>query len=303
MNDDKRSCASMPRSLKDEIIKNKSGYRAEESLKTRELLKELKLNTVCESALCPNRGRCFKDEVATFMILGDRCTRSCTFCAVARHKPEPVNAAEIKNVAEAVRRLKLKYVVITSPTRDDLDDGGAAHFGSVINAIHELCPNTKIEALIPDFKGSLDSLEKVFVPGLTVLSHNLETVKRLYGEVRSGADYGRSLELIGRVKNISKTVYSKSGIMAGLGETFNEVISLMKDLRSVGCDIFTIGQYIAPSVKSHIVKEYIDNDIFEKYKKAGLEMGFAAVASAPLVRSSFLAETTFNEAAPLTLTL
>lgn len=299
MNEDNKRGGRMPQSLKNEIVRNKSGYRAEESLKTRAMLKELKLNTVCESALCPNRGRCFKDEVATFMVLGDRCTRACTFCAVDRRRPEPPDAEEAGRVAEAVRRLKLKYVVLTSPTRDDLADGGAAHFTAVITAIHAASPATKIEALIPDFGGSFDSLKKVFVPGLTVLSHNLETVKRLYGEVRSGADYARSLELISRVKSLSGEVYSKSGIMAGLGETFDEVVELMRDLRAAGCDIFTIGQYIAPSTKSHAVVEYIENDIFEKYKKAGLEMGFKAVASAPLVRSSFLAETTFNEALPL----
>ncbi|HOD43172.1 MAG TPA: lipoyl synthase, partial [Candidatus Wallbacteria bacterium] len=196
---------------------------------------------------------------------------------------------------EAVSRLGLKYVVITSPTRDDLADGGASHFGAVIKSINRLCPQTKVEALIPDFKGDRDALKMVFVEGLTVLSHNLETVKRLYGEVRSGADYGRSLELIRRVHEISKEVFSKSGIMAGLGETPDEVEELMADLRSAGCDTFTIGQYIAPSVKSHAVKEYVDKPVFEKYKALALEMGFKAVASAPLVRSSFLAETTFNQ--------
>lgn len=292
---DKKKVVRMPEGLKAEIIKNKQGYRASESLKTKRMLKELNLNTVCESALCPNRGRCFKDEVATFMILGDRCTRACTFCAVDRRPPAPPDAAEIESVTEAVRRLKLKYVVLTSPTRDDLPDGGAGHFRLVIEAINRACPATRIEALIPDFKGSSDSLKEVLTPGLTVLAHNLETVERLYGQVRRGADYRRSLELIGRVKEMSDGIYSKSGIMAGLGETFDEVISLMKDLRAVDCDIFTIGQYIAPSVKNYEVKEYIDNQIFEKYKKAALELGFKAAASSPLVRSSFLAETTFNE--------
>jgi lipoic acid synthetase len=286
----------MPESLKTEIIKNKEGYRGCESLKTKRLLKELNLNTVCESALCPNRGRCFKDEVATFMILGDRCTRACAFCAVDKRPPAPPDADEIENVAKAVRHLKLKYVVLTSPTRDDLSDCGAGHFRSVIEAINKMCPDTKIEALIPDFKGEPGPLKEVLTPGLTVLAHNLETVGRLYGQVRRGADYKRSLELIGRVKEMSGGIYSKSGIMAGLGETFDEVISLMKDLRAVDCDIFTIGQYIAPSVKSYAVKEYVDNQIFDKYKKAALELGFKAAASAPLVRSSFLAETTFNEA-------
>lgn len=286
----------MPKSLKNEIIKNKERYRGCESLETRRLLKELNLNTVCESALCPNRGRCFKDEVATFMILGDRCTRACTFCAVDKRLPSLPDAAEIENVAKAVLRLKLKYVVLTSPTRDDLLDGGAGHFRLVIEAINKMCTGAKIEALIPDFKGDAGSLKKVLTPGLTVVAHNLETVERLYGQVRKGADYKRSLELIGRVKEMSDGIYSKSGIMAGLGETFDEVISLMKDLRAVDCDIFTIGQYIAPSVKSHAVEEYVDNQIFQRYKKAALELGFKAAASAPLVRSSFLAETTFNEA-------
>ncbi len=299
MNLEKTLSVKMPRYLKEEIIKNKTGYRGCASVRTRELLGKLKLNTVCESALCPNRGRCFKDEVATFMILGDRCTRACTFCAVDKKTPEAVNIKEIDNVAEAVRQLALKYVVLTSPTRDDLDDGGAGHFRAVIEKIGEICPDVKVEALIPDFKGSFGSLKKVFTPGLRVLAHNLETVEKLYGAVRRGADYRRSLELIARVKEISSKVYSKSGIMAGLGESFEETTALMKDLRSAGCDIFTIGQYIAPSIKSYPIKEYVEPEIFIRYKEKALELGFKAVASAPLVRSSFLAETTFNEALPL----
>ena len=286
----------IPEKLKNEILENKRNYRKGESLQTRSLLKELDLNTVCESALCPNRGKCFKDRVATFLILGKNCTRGCSFCAVDREKPLPPDSSEIENIAEAVERLELKYVVLTSPTRDDLPDGGAGHYNRVITKIHEIKPEIKIEALIPDLAGDEDSLKTVLsAPGLTVLSHNLETVPSLYEKVRCGADYKRSLEVIKNVKRFQAGIYSKSGIMAGMGETLDEVVSLMKDLREAGCDIITIGQYIAPSIHNYPVFEYVSEEKFEKYRSMAFDLGFKAVASSALVRSSYLAETTFNE--------
>ena len=287
--------ARIPEELKNQIIENKKNYRASDSKFTREILKKLNLNTVCESALCPNRGKCFKDQVATFLILGKDCTRGCSFCAVDRQKPLPPDESEIENVAQAVRELKLKYVILTSPTRDDLQDGGAAHYSKMIARLYDMNQDLKIEALIPDFAGSIDSLRTVVkTPGLTILSHNLETVPALYAKVRKGADYKRSLNVIENVKYISKSVYSKSGIMVGLGETETEVTALMKDLRAVDCDIITLGQYIAPSIHHYPVAEYVTEKQFKKYEETAYKLGFKAAASSALVRSSYLAETTFN---------
>jgi len=283
-----------PEELKQLILRNKKNYRAADSLETRGILSELRLNTVCESALCPNRGKCFGEKVATFLILGKDCTRGCSFCAVDRQKPSPPDPTEPGRVAEASSRLGLKYVVVTSPTRDDLADGGAGHYADVIREIRKTTPETRIEALVPDFGGSEKSLAAVLDSGLTVLSHNLETVPSLYAKVRSGASYRRSLELIAAVKKLSPAVYSKSGIMAGMGETREEVLALMRDLRSAGCDIITIGQYIAPSPKNYPVKEYVTEKTYKMYEEEAYEMGFLAVASSALVRSSYLAETTFG---------
>lgn len=287
--------ARIPEELKNQIISNKKNYHAVDSKFTRDILKTLNLNTVCESALCPNRGKCFKDRVATFLILGKDCTRGCSFCAVDRQKPLPPDDNEIENIAKAVCELKLKYVILTSPTRDDLNDGGAEHYSKIIMRLNEMNPELKIEALIPDFAGSIDSLRTVVkTQGLTVLSHNLETVPSLYSKVRKGADYKRSLNVIENVKYISKSVYSKSGIMVGLGENEDEVAALMKDLRAVDCDILTIGQYIAPSIHHYPIYEYVPEKQFKKYEEIAYKLGFKAVASSALVRSSYLAETTFN---------
>jgi lipoic acid synthetase len=254
------------------------------------MLKRLSLHTVCEEAGCPNRMECFGRRTATFMILGDRCTRNCTFCNVGKGAPRPVDAEEPMHVGEGVKELGLKHVVVTSVTRDDLPDGGAGHFAAAIREIRSAAPGATIEALIPDFGGSLAALVKVLEVGPDVLNHNIETVPRLYPEVRPLAVYERSLELLRRAKEIRSEMFTKSGMMLGLGETREEVEQSMRDLRDVNCDFLTIGQYLAPSKEHHPVVEYIHPDVFEEYRILGEEMGFKFVASAPLVRSSYLAE-------------
>ncbi len=252
------------------------------------ILSEYHLNTVCEAANCPNRMECFSSKTATFMILGSRCTRNCTFCDVFSGQPDMVDPDEPDHVAQAVKALGLKYVVVTSVTRDDLPDGGAEHFARVIEAIKKSTPDALVEVLIPDFKGDPDALRTVIDAKPVIINHNIETVPRLYGEVRPQAVYERSLELIKRVKDFSG-LYSKSGIMVGLGETYDEVIESLHDLREADCDFLTIGQYLAPSKDHHPVVEYIHPDIFKKYKEEALKMGFKEVASGPLVRSSYKA--------------
>jgi len=255
-----------------------------------DILKRLSLHTVCEEALCPNLLECFGRKTATFMILGKNCTRNCTFCNVTKNIPETVDKDEPLHVAEAVRDLKLKHVVVTSVTRDDLPDGGASHYAEVIGKVRELNPKVIIEVLIPDFTGSYDALKTVIDARPDILNHNIETVPRLYSEVRPMAIYERSLELLHNVKKISSDMYTKSGIMLGLGETQEEVIEVLKDLRNVGCDFLTVGQYLAPSKQHHPVVEYIHPDMFEMYKTKALELGFKYVASGPLVRSSYQAD-------------
>ena len=256
------------------------------------MLRTLGLHTVCEEASCPNRGECFSRKTATFMILGSHCTRHCRFCAVSKECPDIVDPDEPSRVADAVRQLDLAHVVITSVTRDDLLDGGAWHFARTIQAVHAStpdCPPT-VEVLIPDFQGNRDALAVVVEAGPDVLNHNIETVPRLYPTVRPEADYRRSLDLLGTAKKIKPQILTKSGIMVGLGETAEEVIQVLQDLRAVGCDLLTIGQYLAPS-KNHLpVVAYIHPDQFEAYKCQAEEMGFRHVASGPLVRSSYHAD-------------
>lgn len=254
----------------------------------RSLLKELSLHTVCEEANCPNKMECFCNRTATFMILGDTCTRNCTFCNVKKTAcPTPVDSDEPQRVAKAVQLLKLKHAVITSVTRDDLPDGGASHFVQVIGAIQALTPDVTIEVLIPDFQGSEDALQAVVDAKPTVINHNIETVPRLYPTVRPMADYMRSLELLRRVKQCNPDIRTKSGMMVGLGESYEEVLDAMRDLRNAGCDFLTIGQYLAPSKNHHPVVEYIHPDVFLQYQQAAQEMGFGHVASGPFVRSSY----------------
>jgi lipoyl synthase len=255
-----------------------------------QILDRLTLHTVCEEANCPNLGECFSRKTATFMILGKFCTRNCTFCNVQKNKPTPVDPDEPVHVAQAVKELDLRHVVITSVTRDDLPDGGAGHFAGVIGEIRRLDANVAVEVLIPDFRGDKNALAMVVKAGPKIINHNVETVPRLYPEVRPMAVYMRSLELLANVKELDGGMLTKSGIMVGLGEKEDEVIDLFKNLREVGCDLLTVGQYLAPSKSHHPVMEYVHPDIFEKYKEKALKMGFMHVASAPLVRSSYLAD-------------
>ncbi len=258
------------------------------------LMRGLNLHTVCESARCPNRTDCFAKRTATFMILGNTCTRHCTFCAVDKGEPEAVDPAEPDNVVAAIEKLGLKYAVITSVTRDDLPDGGASHFAAVVKKIREHDANILVEVLIPDFKGSLPALIAVLEAHPSVLNHNIETVPRLYPEVRPEADYQRSVELMRNVKAQGSSIVTKSGIMLGLGESREEVLRVMADLREAGCDILTIGQYLSPSLKHHPIVRYVPEEEFVEYEKTGKEMGFAAVVSGPLVRSSFHAGEAFR---------
>lgn len=255
-----------------------------------ELLDKLALHTVCQEASCPNLMECFSRRTATFMILGSVCTRNCTFCDVKKGCTEPVDEEEPRKVAEAVRELHLKHVVITSVTRDDLPDGGAGHYARVIGEIGKLDEKVTVEVLIPDFEGSIPALQKVVGAGPDIINHNIETVPSLYPGVRPMAVYRRSLELLGNVKALDANICTKSGIMLGLGETEAEVVQAFKDLREAKCDFLTLGQYLAPSKSHHPVVEYIRPDVFEKLKQVALEAGFLHVASGPLVRSSYMAE-------------
>ncbi len=265
----------------------------EKKIEMEKILKRLSLNTVCREANCPNIMECFSKKTATFMILGNICTRNCTFCNVKKGIAKEVDLQEPENVAKAVIELSLNHVVITSVTRDDLDDGGAGHFANVINKIRVSNKNIIVEVLIPDFKGDINSLSKVIKSKPEIINHNIETISRLYKQVRPLSDYKRSLDLIKNVKTIDNSIWTKSGIMLGLGEKEEEVIEVFKDLRTVNCDLLTIGQYLSPTKEHHPVVEYIHPDIFEKYKKTGLDLGFKYVASAPLVRSSYNAEKEF----------
>jgi len=265
-------------------------HKNENTGSVEEYLKKLSLHTVCQEANCPNIGECFNKKTATFMILGKYCTRNCTFCNVKKNIPLPVDSQEPFHIAEAVKKWQLKYIVITSVTRDDLPDGGAGHFADVIKAVREVNSDVSVEVLIPDFGGNLNALRKVVEAGPDVLNHNVETVPRLYPEVRPMAIYSRSLELIANVKILNDRLLTKSGIMLGLGETHEEVIEVFSDLRKADCDFITIGQYLAPSKLHHPVIKYWHPDIFENYKKLALEAGFKGAASAPLVRSSYNAD-------------
>lgn len=250
------------------------------------LLEELRLNTVCRQALCPNISECFARNQATFLILGRNCTRHCSFCNMDRCEPEEVDRGEPLRVAQAVARLGLSHVVITSPTRDDLDDGGASLFAETVGAIRAVSPTTRIELLTPDFQGSIPSLDRVIASAPDILAHNLETVPRLY-HMRDGAGYERSLELLRRCGETAPKVQVKSGIMLGLGEEEREVLELFRDLREVDCVYLSIGQYLAPSKRHYPVQEYIHPDRFLYLRDKALEMGFAHVESGPYVRSSY----------------
>ncbi len=259
-----------------------------------DILKGLNLHTVCQSAVCPNIAECFGKGTATFMILGNICTRNCRFCAVTSGKPLPVDEDEPRRLALAVRKLSLRHVVITSVTRDDLPDGGAGHFANTINEIRKETPETTIEVLTPDFLGDVFALKKVIVSRPGTFNHNLETVPRLYPEVRQMADYQRSLNVLKKARGLDSEIYTKSGIMLGLGETRGEVSQVMKGLRDVDCDIITIGQYLRPS-KTHIeIKEYVEPGVFKEMEEEAKALGFKYVASGPFVRSSFNAAEAYD---------
>lgn len=251
------------------------------------MLSRLALHTVCQEANCPNRFECYGGKTATFMILGSVCTRNCTFCNVEKGRTEELDGEEPGHIAQAVAELGLRYVVVTSVTRDDLSDGGAKHFADVIRRIRERRPETAVEVLIPDFRGDEAALRTVLNAGPNVLNHNVETVPRLYPDVRPMAIYERSVELLARSKSIAPHVRAKSGLMVGLGETRDEVFNVMRDLRSAGCDFLTIGQYLAPTKNHHPVMEYVNPETFDYYREQAGALGFSAVFAGPLVRSSY----------------
>ena len=262
--------------------------------KVRNLMDQSKLHTVCQEAKCPNIWECFSNQTATFLILGSTCTRNCGFCAVAGGSPTPIDPQEPEKVAKAVKKMNLEYVVVTSVTRDDLDDGGAGLFAETIHALRNKIPKIMIEVLIPDFQGCPEALEKVVSARPHVLNHNLETVPRLYDTVRPQAVYERSLTLLKRVKKWDPTLQTKSGLMLGLGETPEELQQSLKDLLSIGCRLLTLGQYLQPT-RSHLpVARFIPPEEFDQWKETALNLGFDQVASGPFVRSSYHAKTLFE---------
>ncbi len=276
---------------KPEWIRVKAGNSAGRFGEIKSMLRERKLHTVCEEATCPNIGECFGRGTATFMILGDICTRRCPFCDVGHGQPLPPNPDEPRELAESVAALKLRYVVITSVDRDDLRDGGARHFVEVIRAVRAASPTTTIETLVPDFRGRLDIALDVLGEALPdVLNHNLETVPRLYRQARPGADYAHSLQLMKDFKARYPRVKTKSGLMVGLGETDEEILEVMRDLRAHDVEMLTIGQYLAPSNHHLAVTRYVHPDTFRMFEDEALQMGFSGAACAPMVRSSYWAD-------------
>jgi lipoyl synthase len=262
--------------------------KGKEYIGVRDVIDNNKLHTICTSGQCPNKEDCWGRGTATFMILGNICTRSCKFCSVPTGRPLPADWAEPERIAESIKKMNLKHAVITSVDRDDMEDGGAAIWAATIRAVKEMNPATTIETLVPDFRGRKELLQIVIDAHPEVISHNVETVRRLTPQVRSAAIYARSLEVVGWVADSG--IRSKSGIMLGLGETEEEIIQVMDDLRNVGCEVMTIGQYLQPTLKHLPVLEYVHPEQFEKYRKIGYEKGFRHVESGPLVRSSYRAE-------------
>lgn len=258
------------------------------------LVKGLKLNTVCAEATCPNLGECYKSGTATFMILGSHCSRNCRFCDVCFGNMEPVDPDEPENLADACKTLGLKHVVVTSVARDDLADGGAQQFADTIRAVKAKCPNTTIEVLIPDFQGSEASLDIVIAAKPDIINHNIETVARISPRIRHRAMYERSLQVLKYIKDKAPEIYTKTGVMLGLGETVEEVSQAMDDSLAAGVDFFTVGQYLQPSPKHYKLEEYITTEQFGKYSKMGMDKGFKFVASGPQVRSSYKAHESLN---------
>lgn len=267
--------------------------------KSKDLLVFLKDNgivTICEEAKCPNIGTCFSKKTATFLIMGSICTRNCNFCAVTSGIPHPLSEDEPTKVAETVKTLGIRHTVITSVTRDDLEDGGANHFVKTIRVVRAVNRDVTVEMLIPDFDGNISSVDKIIKEYPEVINHNIETVKELYNEVRPKADYSRSLKLLLRVNQKSDRIIAKSGMMVGLGETEEQVYKTMDDLLNAGVQILTIGQYLRPTNKHHEIKRFVTPEEFDRYREVGLEKGFIGVASGPFVRSSYKAKEIYHEA-------
>ena len=276
---------------KPEWIRVKAASPTSRFYEIKQILREHKLHTVCEEASCPNIGECFGSGTATFMIMGDKCTRRCPFCDVGHGRPDPLDADEPMNLARTIAALKLRYVVITSVDRDDLRDGGAAHFVECIRRTRELSPQTRIEILTPDFRGRADrALEILKAAPPDVMNHNLETAPRLYKQARPGSDYAYSLALLKRFKEFAPEVPTKSGLMVGLGETDDEILQVMRDMRSHGIDMLTIGQYLAPSGHHLPVLRYVHPDTFAMFEAEARRMGFTHAAVGPMVRSSYHAD-------------
>ena len=284
-----------------EVLRKPSWIRvrssnSKEFYEVKRILREQKLHTVCEEASCPNIGECFGKGTATFMILGDLCTRRCPFCDVAHGKPRPPDPDEPLHLAQSIAAMRLKYVVITSVDRDDLRDGGAQHFVDCIRQVREHSPQTKIEILVPDFRGRLDvALEKLSAFPPDVLNHNLETVPRLYKQCRPGADYAHSLKLLQDFKTRFPSIPTKSGLMLGLGETDEEILEVLSDLRKHSVEMLTIGQYLQPSNGHLPVLRYVTPDAFKEFERAAIEMGFSHAACGPMVRSSYHADQQAHE--------
>jgi lipoic acid synthetase len=276
---------------KPDWIRVRAGSATTRFYEIKQILREHRLHTVCEEASCPNIGECFGNGTATFMIMGDKCTRRCPFCDVGHGRPDPLDADEPMNLATTIAALKLKYVVITSVDRDDLRDGGAAHFVACIEKTRELSPATKIEILTPDFRGRMDRALEILKRALPdVMNHNVETAPRLYKEARPGSDYAYSLNLLRRFKEFAPGVPTKSGLMVGLGESDEEILQVMRDMRAHGIDMLTIGQYLAPSSHHLPVRRYVHPDTFRMYEQEAKAMGFTHAAVGPLVRSSYHAD-------------
>ncbi len=256
-------------------------------VQTGELLKDLHLNTICEEARCPNIGECWSRRIATILIMGSKCTRGCKFCGVKTMRPDPLDPSEPERVAEAIRRLNLHHVVITSVTRDDLKDGGAAHVAAVICKVREICPRTSVELLSSDFRGNWEGLPEILEAGIDIWGHNMETVPRLYSTIRPGAQYERSLEIFRQLRRLDSGLPLKSALMLGVGETQEEVLSVLKDLRSVDVDRLTLGQYLSPSGQHFEVQEYIPPEQFRQWGEEAKAMGFTVVESHPFARSSY----------------
>ena len=282
---------------KPEWIRVKAASSSTRFGEIKKILREHELYTVCEEASCPNIGECFGKGTATFMIMGDKCTRRCPFCDVGHGRPDPLDVNEPHNLAKTIAALKLKYVVITSVDRDDLRDGGAQHFADCINHTRELSPNTQIEVLVPDFRGRLEIALDIFKTALPdVMNHNLETVPRLYKEARPGADYAHSLKLLKDFKTLYPSATTKSGLMVGLGETDEEILEVMRDMRTHDIDMLTIGQYLAPSGHHIPVRRYVHPDVFKMFEEKAYEMGFTHAAVGAMVRSSYHADAQAHQA-------